>query len=83
MNLSEVYRLLLKRLGYTQQNIADVLGIKQPSIADFIAKGNPRLAILQRYLEPLGYDVVLAPKNIRLPESCFALTPKKKQAKED
>lgn len=47
-----------KRAGYTQRELADVLGVRQPTIAEFERQENdPKLSTLRRYALAVGAEV--------------------------
>ena len=75
MKFSDAYRTIYKSRGYTQQRLADVLGIRQSSVSSFLKKGNPSVDTLIGYLAPLGYEVALVPVGTRLPDGSTTLSP--------
>lgn len=75
MKFSDAYHAIYKLHGYTQQQLADVLGIRQSSVSSFLKKGNPSADALIRYLVPLGYEVALVPAGTRLPDGSMTLSP--------
>lgn len=75
MKFSDAYRTIYKSRGYTQQQLADVLGIRQSSVSSFLKKGNPSVDTLIGYLAPLGYEVALVPVGTRLPDRSTTLSP--------
>lgn len=55
-----------KRAGYTQRDVAEILGVSQPTIANFESHENdPRLSTLRRYALAVGADVR---HQVRLPD---------------
>jgi transcriptional regulator with XRE-family HTH domain len=75
MKFSDAYRIIYKSRGYTQQALADTLGIRQSSVSSFLKMGNPSADAMIRYLAPLGYDVALVPVGTRLPDGSMTLSP--------
>ncbi len=49
-----------KRAGVTQKQLADAMGVKQPTVSGFETEdSDPRLSTLQRYARALGHAVVV------------------------
>lgn len=47
-----------KRAGYTQRELAEILGVSQPTVANFERQDNdPRLSTLRRYALAVGADI--------------------------
>lgn len=47
-----------KRAGYTQRELAEILGVSQPTIANFERQENdPRLSTLRRYALAVGAEI--------------------------
>ena len=77
MLFSDALRTIMKSRGATQESLANALGIKPPSIACALKKGNPTINTLSNYLAPLGYKVALVPDGAFLPEGSYVLEPNK------
>lgn len=75
MKFSDAYHTIYKSRGYTQQALADALGIRQSSVSSLLKKGNPSVDALVGYLAPLGYEVALVPVGSRLPDGSMTLSP--------
>lgn len=75
MRFPDAMRSIMRMRGATQQSLADALGIRGPSIAGALAKGNPSVDACHRYMSQLGYRVALVPEGSRLPEGCYVLDP--------
>lgn len=73
MKFSDAFREIIKSRGYTQQSLAEKVGVKQSSIGSMLAKGNPSVNAMVRYLSDAGYDVALVPKGANLPEGSRVL----------
>jgi transcriptional regulator with XRE-family HTH domain len=65
MTMGEIARARRVELGLTQQEVADRLGVKQPTVAAFERGGvSPNLESLRRYADALNCDleVTMRPK---------------------
>ena len=75
MTAAEAIKSIIKRNHITQETLAKILGFKhQSGISGILSNGNPKLNTLNRILEPLGYEVVAAPKGIPLKEGAIVIT---------
>ena len=75
MIFGDALRAVMKRRGATQTSLAEALGIRQPSVAGAMSKGNPTVNAMCGYLAPLGYRVALVPEGAFLPEGSILLDP--------
>lgn len=59
MNLQEVIKQRRKRLGISQQDLAEMSGISLPTVKD-IERGlaNPSLSTISKLLDVLGMEIV-------------------------
>lgn len=79
MIFSDALRTIMKSRGATQESLANTLGIKPPSVAGVLKKGNPSVNAMCNYLAPLGYKVALVPDGAFLPEGSYTLEPNRGQ----
>jgi transcriptional regulator with XRE-family HTH domain len=75
MKFSDAFREIIKSRGYTQQSLAEKVGVKQSSIGSMLAKGNPSVNAMVRYLSEAGYDVALVPTGSNLPDGSYVMEP--------
>lgn len=75
MKFSDAFREIIKLRGYTQQSLAEKVGVKQSSIGSMLAKGNPSVNAMVRYLSEAGYDVALVPTGSNLPDGSYVMEP--------
>lgn len=75
MRFPEAMRSIMRARGATQASLAEALGIRPPSIAGALAKGNPSIDACHRYVSEMGYRVALVPEGARLPEGSYLLDP--------
>ena len=73
MNYSDAYRQIMKSRGYTQRELAAVIGIAQGSLSCSLKEGNPTLSTAGKYLGPLGYKLALVPVGSRLPDGSVVI----------
>ena len=73
MNYSDAFRQIMKSRGYTQRELAAVIGIAQGSLSCSLKDGNPTLSTASKYLGPLGYTLALGPVGSRLPDGSHVL----------
>lgn len=76
MQYSEAFRLIMRDRRATQVSLAEAVGVKGPSVAGMLAKSDPSLHVMHRYLSKLGYRVALVPDGAFLPEGSYLLDPK-------
>lgn len=76
MIFKDAFKAILKSRGATQYTVAEAVGVRQPSVADMLRKGNPTVNAMHRYLSELGYRVALVPDGAFLPEGSYLLDPK-------
>lgn len=67
------FRIILKRQGVSQRELARRLNVTSPVIGKMLATGNPSVGALGKYLLPLGYRVALVPENAEFPADSFLL----------
>ena len=75
MKFSDAFREIIKSRGYTQQSLAEKVGVKQSSIGSMLAKGNPSVNAMVRYLSEAGYGVALVPTGSNLPDGSYVMEP--------
>lgn len=75
MKFSDAFREIIKSRGYTQQSLAEKVGVKQSSIGSMLAKGNPSVNAMVRYLSEAGYNVALVPTGSNLPDGSYVMEP--------
>lgn len=73
MKYSIAFSSIMSDRGYTQQEVADSVGVSQPALANSLRRGDPRLSSASRYLEPMGYRVALVPVGAKLPKGSYVL----------
>lgn len=73
MNYSDAFRQIMKSRGYTQRELAAVIGIAQGSLSSSLKEGNPTLLTAGKYLGPLGYKLALVPVGSRLPDGSVVI----------
>lgn len=73
INYSDAYKQIMKSRGYTQRELAAVIGIAQGSLSCSLKEGNPTLSTAGKYLQPLGYKLALVPVGSRLPDGSVVI----------
>lgn len=73
MEWKDAFKAIIGSAGYTQSSLAEKMGVKQPSVSNVISYNNPKMNVAVKYLSELGYQVVLAPIGVKLPERCYTL----------
>ncbi|MEG0898489.1 MAG: helix-turn-helix transcriptional regulator [Oscillospiraceae bacterium] len=64
MNEQDIIREAMKSRSYTQAMLADMLGYKgQNSVAQRLSGGDMRIGTFIKFLNALGYEVVVRDKN--------------------
>lgn len=75
MTAAEAIKAITKGKKITQDVLARMAGLgSQGNLSTILSNGNPKLSTLNRILEPLGYEVVAAPKGIPLKEGAIVIT---------
>ena len=73
MKFCDAFIDAMKTRGYTRHAVAQEVAVSDAAVWSVINKNNPSMDVAMRYLKVLGYQVVLAPVGVRLPEGCYAL----------
>ena len=64
MKIGEAIRLLMKRHSVTQVEMAKLIGVKgQTVISERIRRENMSVEKILQMIDPLGYQLVIQPKN--------------------
>ena len=77
MNQTEAIRAAMKYMKRTQKEVAEQIGIAQPTMSRYftVSGGRMNMNTLCRILDAIGYEIVLQPKNTkgRRPDGAFAI----------
>ena len=76
MNHTEALKLILKRTGLTQTDVAERLGLRsRTTVSMRMNRQTARLYNVLEILDAMGYEMVAMPKNAPpLPEDAYALS---------
>lgn len=74
MRFKQAMLTVLDSRGYTQSELARDVGVSAGAISSMLRKGNPSVAVINKYMHGLGYQVVLVPIGARMPNGCYVLT---------
>lgn len=77
MQFKDAFKAIIKARGYSQTGFGEKVGVKQSSVGSLIAKNNPSLDVMIRYMSEAGYDVALVPTGSNLPDGSYVLEPSK------
>jgi len=75
MYISDAIRELIASRGSSQKDVAERLGVKPPSIAVALRRGNMTAKTLWQILDVLGYDLVAVPRGTKLPPEARRVDP--------
>jgi transcriptional regulator with XRE-family HTH domain len=75
MYISDAIREIIALRGSSQQSVAVKLGVKPPSIAVALHRGNMTARTLWKILNALDYDLVAVPRGTKLPPAARAIDP--------
>lgn len=75
MQFNDAFREIIRARGYSQAAFGEKVGVKQSSVGSLIAKNNPSLDVMVRYLSEAGYDVALVPAGSNLPDGSYVMEP--------
>lgn len=73
MRFAQAMRNILSARDYTQQQLADEVGVSRISVATLLKRDNPSMDVATKYLRPLGYRVVLVPVGAKLTQDSYVL----------